>query len=189
MGLSADAADRSSALPADVARSEPRTKPAPVARSGKVWPFHAWDRAEAVTFNQFAIRPSTQLQAYGDEGWSPSLASRKPITQTQATKAVDLVMKTEGGVEVSKCPFPRHAVVLYEGQTPVASINVCFACGDILLWPSWEPAPDWETMTDQQMKAHLARSEEQLKLYERVFPSWEVFFRDELGLSIDARYD
>lgn len=184
-----DAPDPRIAAPGAATPLAPQNKPAPVPRSGKVWPFHAWDRAEAVTFNQFAIRPSTQLEAYSADGWSPSLVDRKPISHAQATKAVGLVARTEGGVEVSKCPFPRHAVVLYEGQTPVASINVCFACGDILLWPSWEPAPDWDAMSDRQIKAAMMRSEQQMKLYDRVFPSWKAFFRDEVGFSIDARYE
>ena len=165
-----------------------RTKPAPVTRTGKVWPFHAWDHAVAVTFNQFPMRGGPQLHAYNEEGWSEHVVDKKPITETQAKKAVELVSRTQGDVSVSKCPFPRHAVVLYEGEVPVASINVCFSCGDILLWPRWEPAPDWDKLTSKQMKEIELRHKKQLALYEKVFPTWQTFFRDELGFPIDAAY-
>lgn len=162
--------------------------PAAVARSGKTWPFHAWDHAEAVTFNQIPMRERVRLYAYDDGGWSPLLVDRKPLTETLAKEAVDLVTRTQGGVDVSKCPFPRHAVVLYEREVPVASINVCFTCGDILVWPDWEPPPDWDKLTDEQRKKQMLRSEKQLKLYEKAFPRWKTFFRDEVGFPIDATY-
>jgi hypothetical protein len=79
-------------------------------------------------------------------------------------------------------------VVLYDGDVPVASINVCFECGDILLWPRWEPRPDYSSMTDKQWKEQELRNAKQIKLYEKVFPKWKVFFQDEVGFSIDAHY-
>jgi hypothetical protein len=81
-------------------------------------------------------------------------------------------------------------VVLYEGDIPVASINICFECGDILLWPRWEqkPEPDWSNLTDKQWKEIELESAKKLKLYKKAFPKWKVFFRDEIGFSIDARY-
>ena len=165
-----------------------KTRPAPVKRSGKVWPFHVWDHAVAVTFNQFPMRPEAQLHAYSDEGWSEHVVDRKPITEAQAKKAVELVTRTQGDVMVSKCPFPRHAVVLYDGEVPVASIDVCFSCGDILLWPRWEPAPDWDKMTSKQRNDLELRRKKQMALYEKVFPTWQTFFRDEIGFPIDAAY-
>ncbi|MBX3205013.1 MAG: hypothetical protein KF764_08080 [Labilithrix sp.] len=163
--------------------------PPPVERSGKVWPFHAWDRAEAVTFNQFGIREDVQLNAYDEHGWSPHLVDRKALDAAHAKKAVDLVTQTEGEVTVSKCPFPRHAVVLYDGEVPVASINVCFSCGDIVLWPSWSPRPDWENITKKQLAELERRSKKQAALYEKAFPRWKAFFRDEVGFAIDGKYD
>jgi hypothetical protein len=161
-----------------------------VTRTGKTWPFHAWNRAEAVTFNQFAMRPGVPLVAYDDvKGFSPHLVDRKPIDQAQAKKAVDLVTQTNGDVSVSKCPFPRHAVVLYEDALPVATINVCFSCGDIILWPRWEPEPDWSNLSDRQTKELVAKRQKQMALYNKVFPKWQAFFRDEVGFAIDGRYE
>lgn len=159
--------------------------PPPVERTGKEWPFHAWDRAEAVTFNRFAMRPGVPLRAYDEGGWSPHVVDRKAVTTAQAKKAVELLARTEGDVTVSKCPFPRHAVVLFDGDVPVASVNVCFSCGDILLWPRWSPEPDWERLTKKERAAIESRREKQLALYDRTFPQWKTFFRDEVGFAID----
>jgi hypothetical protein len=162
--------------------------PPAVERSGKVWPFHAWDRAEAITFNAFAIRPDTPLRAYDERGWSPHVALRKAIDAALAKSAVALVAATEGDVAVSKCPFPRHAVVLYDGDLPVASVNVCFECGDILLWPRWEAEPDWSALSDAQMKAVEAKRARQMKLYEKTFPRWRIFFEKDVGYPTARTY-
>lgn len=169
---------------ADAAAPEP---PPLVERKGKVWPFHAWDRAVAVTFNDFPMRPRTQLRAYDEHGWSPHVTEKKPIDAATAKKAVELVMATNGDVLVSKCPFPRHAVVLYEGEVAVASINVCFECGDILLWPRWEPEPDWDKLGDREMKAIEEKRARQMKLYDKTFPRWKAFFRGDVGFAVDDR--
>jgi hypothetical protein len=185
-----------SAAPIDAGANEGPTAtpdasapPAPVKRTGKTWPFHAWDRAEAVTFNQFPMRRGARLYAYNEHGFSSHIVDRRPLDDARAKKAVDLVTQTNGDVNVSKCPFPRHAVVLYEREVPVASINVCFECGDILLWPRWAQEPGWSNLTDKEVKALELRTAKQMKLYEKVFPKWEVFFRDEVGFPIDARHD
>jgi hypothetical protein len=172
------------------ASAKPEAPPPPVERTGKTWPFHAWDHAEALTFNQFEMQPGAQLYAYDEHGWSKHIVDRKPLDAARAKKAASLVAQTKGGVDVSKCPFPRHAVILYDHEIPVASINVCFSCGDILIWPSWEtgPEPDWEHMTDKQWKSLELKNAAQMRLYKSVFPKWQAFFRDEVGFSIDARY-
>ncbi|MBX3202765.1 MAG: hypothetical protein KF894_31860 [Labilithrix sp.] len=159
--------------------------PSPVERTGKVWPFHAWDRAEAVTFNRFAMRPDVPLRAYDERGWSPHLADRKRMTWAQAKRAFDLVAQTRGDVMVSKCPFPRHAVVLFDGDVAVASVNVCFSCGDILLWPRWSAEPDWEKLTKKERAELERRTNEQLVAYDEAFPRWKTFFRDDIGFAID----
>lgn len=165
---------------------DPSGPPAPVERTGKTWPFHTWTRAEAVTFNQFRIRSEAPLRAYDEKGWSPHIVNHKRLDETLAKKAIEIVTAHEGDVSVSKCPFPRHAVVLFDEDVPVASINVCFQCGDIVLWPRWSPAPDWSTMSSAQQKAQMARNEKQLKRYEQVFPRWKKFFADDVGFSIDV---
>lgn len=167
------------------ADTSPPAAPPPVDRAGKVWPFHPWDRAEAVTFNRFAMRPGVPLHAYDERGWSPHLAERKRLASAQAKSAVDLVTETRGDVLISACPFPRHAVVLFDGDVPVASINVCFSCGDILLWPRWSIEPASEKLTKRGRAELELQRKKQLALYDKVFPQWTSFFRDDVGVAID----
>lgn len=157
-------------VPAAVVPAKPPTP-------SKTWPFAVWDRAEAITYNHVAYGPGIPLRAYdGDSGWSPKIAERRAISGEQGARAVGWVIATRGELEVSKCAFPRHAVVLYAGDTPVGSANVCFECGDILVWPDFEPPP-----TDAQAGR---RQQQQMRGYKQVFPQWERFFRDELGFSL-----
>ncbi|MDC0715498.1 hypothetical protein [Nannocystis bainbridge] len=153
------------------------SKPSEPLTPSKTWPFVVWDRAEAFTFNHLLYGPGIPLRVWdATSGWSPKIVDRKPVTPEQASHAVEWVVATRGDLEVSKCAFPRHAVVLYAGDTPVGSVNVCFECGDILVWPAFEaPAtgPAAERRHSQQMKA-----------YKRVFPQWQRFFRDELGFPL-----
>lgn len=169
----------------------PPPKPSEIARSGKTWPFHSWTRAEAVTFNQFPMRPRVPLVAYGPQGWSPHVVDKKAIPEASAKKAIQIASGTHGEIEVSKCPFPRHAVVYFDGDVPVASINVCFSCGDILLWPSWEAEqPPGEERTEKQREAdHALRLKKANLAYPAVFPKWKTFFRDEVGFAIDEHYE
>lgn len=173
--------------PSEAASAQPEpapSEPAPTADKpstplmpSKTWPFVAWDRAEAFTFNHVAYGPGIPLRVYdATSGWSPAIVDRTPISAAQAGSAVERVVATRGTLEVSKCAFPRHAVVLFAGDTPVGSVNVCFECGDILVWPDFEPpasGPTAERRLRQQMKA-----------YKRVFPEWERFFRDDLGFPL-----
>jgi hypothetical protein len=168
-----------------VAPAAVRPEPAQAApQPSKTWPFYAWDRAEAIVYNQVPYGPNIPLRVYdGDNGWSPRISGRKPISAEQAGRAVEWVVATGGEIEVSECAFPRHAVVLYSGQTPVGTANVCFECGDILVWPDLDPpARDGESAAAAKQRAR--RNKKKLAAYDRVFPQWQAFFRDELGFSL-----
>lgn len=155
--------------------TKPAPKPAPVERTGKTWPFHAWDRAEAFTFNRFAMRPGAPFRVYDDNGWSKHIVDKKPLDAAQSKQALDLVLAGKSELEMTKCPFPRHAVVFFDHDVPVASVNVCFECGDILLWPRW----------GKPEEADYARKQ---KLFDHVFPKWKTFFRDSVGYPIDQKW-
>src|SRR5688572_26452435 len=101
------------------------------------WPAQAWDRAEAVRFN-YAPSDELQLEAYGDDGWNPTIEEREPISREQAELAIARVIALGGSV-LPMCIVPRHAIVLYRGETPVASINVCFSCNGLRVWPELRP--------------------------------------------------
>ena len=142
------------------------------------WPFVQWDHAKAYVFN-LEIGPQLSLYAYNaSKGWNTRIDSEHALTPAQAETAVTLAEMTQGEMLVSKCPMPRHAVVLFSGETPVASINVCFECGDILVWPRWRRDPRWPEKK-QDMHASL------MKAYDRAFPKWETFFGKTLGLDLD----
>lgn len=187
--MSKDTSKDASADPLADASTPPAAPPVKVTRSGKTWPFHAWNRAEAVTFNLFPMRPGVPTLAYDDvRGWSPYLVDRKALDAAQGSKALSFVMQTKGSVDVSKCPFPRHAVVLYEGELPVATINVCFACGDIVVWPEWREQPDLGASTKPKQEEQLIRYRQYMKIYDAVFLKWQNFFRDEVGFPVDNKY-
>ena len=178
-------ADAAAPAPVNAAPSEPVAAPATPLTKTKTWPFVAWDRAEAITYNHVAYGPGIPLRVYDDKnGWSPKIVERKPITPPQGERTVKWVIATGGEVEVSKCAFPRHAVVLYSGDTPVGTANVCFECGDILVWPDLDPPPDYEHWTDAAEKQHERHYRRKLTAYKKVFPQWERFFRDELGFPL-----
>lgn len=172
----ATAPDASSAATED-ASAPLRPEPPPVERTGKTWPFHAWDRAEAFTFNRFQMRPGAPFRIVDENGWSPHIADKKPLDGAQAKQAVDLVLAGKSELEMTKCPFPRHAVVLYDHDSPVASINVCFECGDVLLWPRWGKDDFSESALKQRDK-----------LFAQVFLKWKTFFRDSVGYPIDEKW-
>lgn len=173
------------ASPSEAVAPSPPAVPATPLTKIKTWPFVAWDRAEAITYNHVVYGPGIPLRVYDDtKGWSPKIVERKPITRPQGERTVKWVIATGGEVEVSKCAFPRHAVVLYSGDTPVGTANVCFECGDILVWPDLDPPPDYDHWTDAAQKQHERNYRRKLTAYKKVFPQWERFFRDELGFPL-----
>lgn len=153
-----------------------------------VWPYASWSTAKAYTFNQFRMRPNTSLLVYGDKGWSKHITSQQPILTEQADEAVQLARQSKGSMYVSKCPFPRHAVVLFNTENkPVASINICFECGDILIWP--EVNKTKSEHADLYQKVDPKTGEPAfLKIYDQVYPKWERFFSEKLKMKITDKY-
>jgi hypothetical protein len=119
-----------------LAQAAPDEAPRSVERATSTWPYRAWDRAEAITFNRGKLQHPVKLRVVDGDGWSPEVATRQPMSLKQARRAAALVEVAGGDFLVSNCPLPRHAVVLYDGDEPVGSANVCFTCGDILVWPA-----------------------------------------------------
>jgi hypothetical protein len=156
----------------------PDAAPPPELIASKKWPFFTWDRAEAYVFNLQRFGPGATLFAYNDKGWNKNLVAKKDITNKLANEAIALLRKTQGEMMVSKCAFPRHAIVLFQGEHPVASINVCFECGDILIWPRYSKAANWD---DRKSKMYPKLA----KAYDRAFPKWTKLFEKKIGLPTD----
>ncbi len=145
----------------------------------KSWPFHAWDRAEAYTFNLRRPGPGAKLRVYNEQqGWTESPTKGPTLTKSQAKQALRLIAKTQGQMIVSKCPFPRHGIVFFQGETPVGSVSVCFECGDIMLWPAYSQDPGWE-------ERKSGRFGKLMKAYDRVYPQWKRLFERDLSLATD----
>ncbi len=124
----------------------------------------------------------TNYPAYPPAQAGQAVRMGQSITHEQAQRAASLVNETKGTVEISSCPFPRHAIVFFdEKEKPVASVNVCFECGDILAWP---PYPSKNESGSGLLSGMTRFMEEtgQLKQYDRVFPLWRGLFLDELRM-------
>ena len=150
----------------DVAPIAPEVaSPAPVERTGTTWPFHSWDRAEAVAYNPFEKRHPIQLRAYDDAGWSPHIVERKALPSGAAKQAADLVASTKGDVAVSKCPFPRHAVVFFDKDVP-SPASTFASSGDIWILAAVGDASGagLETMTKKDTREFEAREHQKMKL-------------------------
>lgn len=177
--------DASADAPDAAVRAE--APPAPVERTGKDWPYHAYDRAEAVAFNPYSERNAPadfDEYVYSARGWNHHVTEHRPITLPQAVEAIGLLRVT-GELETTKCTFPRHAVVLYEGTTPVASINVCFECAGLLTWPEWRrPA---EPQINPLSAQALAKWNADVARFDKNLLRWKHFFQDEVGLPVDHR--
>jgi hypothetical protein len=150
------------------------------------WPFQKWSSAKAYTFNFFTIKRGVPLYVYTNhDGWSPHIRSEMEISIEQSARAAFWVNETKGSIDASKCPFPRHAVVFFDAKgKPIASVNICFECGDILVWP-----PYYKDIRDCNAKYDEIdpQTEEPkiLKVYDRVYPLWMDFFQNELRMPID----
>lgn len=145
----------------------------------KKWPFFAWDEARSFTYNLRKPGPGAKLRVFSKrKGWPDKRVSGPVLSKAQAKRALRLLSKTHGEMIVSKCPFPRHGIVFFQGDVPVGSISVCFECGDIMIWPAYSPDPNWEDMK-------YKRAQKDLRAYNRVFPSWERLFETDLGLASD----
>lgn len=172
--------------PSASVRARPVATPTLVAYA---WPGVAWDHAEAVAFNQ--IPYGRGIEGMTLDAWEPahglnaSIVERKPLTPALATRAVELVAITHGGIEVSKCAFPRHGIVFYRGEQPVASVSVCFECGDILVSPDPRAHdPDAKPLTEAELAAAEREYDARLAEHKIAFPRWQALFRDDLGFSL-----
>lgn len=145
------------------------------------WPPSSWKSAKAYAFNQQEFGPGVELFAYKDGTWSTNITQEKELTPEQANDALELTHRLGGTLKVSKCAFPRHAVVFFDAQDqPIASVNVCFQCGDVLVWPPYNTAEDW----NQQRFAQ--QGSEQMPLifeaHEQVLPLWNTLLIEQLTL-------
>ena len=145
------------------------------------WPPTSWTSAKAYSFNQVDFGPGVELYAYKDGVWSTNITQEKELTKQQAHDALELNHRLGGTLIVSKCAFPRHAVVFFDANDqPVASINVCFSCGDILVWPPYSLAADWNQQRfSQQGSGDMPHI---FSAHEQILPVWNSMLLKQMGL-------
>lgn len=112
--------------------------------------------------------PDSEMHAYDETGFSQRLAYRAPLDPEIAQRSVAIAVKEGGELVTTKCPVPRHAVILFDGETPVASINVDLTCNNVLLWPQWPAKP---TSAQQAMAPKVAME---------FIPQWRDVFESQL---------
>jgi len=141
------------------------------------WSKLKYATARAYTFNFGRYGPGNKgLHAYGPYrsksggvvGLNPAIRNSVALTKRQARKALRLVQRVQGDVLVSKCAFPRHGVVFFDDkETPIASVSVCFECGDILVWPKWD---------QRRSKRPKTYSRSFMRKYDKTMVRWKRFF-------------
>jgi len=142
------------------------------------WPPSKWSHARAYTYNFTPYGPGKKLRIWDAKGWSENIKQTIDIDQKQAQTAISLLHRTQGEVQASKCPFPRHAVVFFNGEDPIASINICFSCTDILIHPPYFNDDEQSYGRYEMMGA----GEEPLlfEIHETVLEDWGSYF-DKIG--------
>ena len=148
------------------------------------WPPQEWTHARAYAYNFVPFGPGQQLRVWDEGGWSTNLETQVELTEAQANAALELTHRTLGGVNASKCAFPRHAVVFFdESDQPIASVNVCFECTDIMLWPSYNPDPREAMNKYRELSTTVLDNGEEIDqplvftVHNEVMGKWERLFR------------
>ena len=135
------------------------------------WPPASWTTAKAYTYNFVPYDPRTGTLRVYDGQWSKNVRQTIALSKEQGAAALELTHRTAGEMLTSKCAFPRHAVVFFdEHDKAVASVNVCFSCTDILVWPPYGR----ETL---QMKKY-SNLKKLLTVHDEVLARWRLFFDD-----------
>lgn len=161
-------------------------------KTEKTWPYVKWVSAKAYTYNFFKRRYGVPYRVYSEKkGWSPYIRSVVPLNSEQAKRALQWTTDLRGDFYASKCPFPRHAVVFFnKAGKPVGSVNVCFECGDILVWPPLKRSKQEVAIEQKQNDIYYDKGNpkpDRLKTYDRVFVEWKKYFGRQLGMPVDFK--
>ena len=152
---------------------------APETRSD--WPFTEWKTAKAYAYNMKNFGPGASLFVYRDGEWNSSITTEIALTDSQAQAALELNHRLGGDINVSKCAFPRHAVVFFDdNKQPVGSVNVCFECGDILVWPPYYDKD--EDLSFRYAQSENAELPKFIDFHEKTLPAWEDLLMKTVGL-------
>ena len=156
----------------------PKTREDAGATNGR-WPFRSWAYAKAYVFNFFPVRRGVQLGILEDGRWNPKITLTKPVPKSVAAQVIANVTATKGTFRPSACPFfPRHAFVFFDARDkPVATVDICFQCGDLIVSPDFEKS--WDA------KHGYSVSKADWKAYEAALKSYRTIVSG-LGMPIRA---
>ena len=128
-----------------------RAELATLEHSAKEWPFGAWESARAYTYNFVPMNSHDQMSVFVDTRRNPKIRSEHELSHAQAVALLNRVRELRGTLMVSKCPFPRHAVVFFSDMSePVGEVDVCFECGDVIAWPDYPLSFEERYRTDPE---------------------------------------
>ena len=152
----------------------------------KKWPPQEWSYAKAYTFNFVPYGPGNSNYVYKKDTWNKNTPVSYAINNKQAEYALKLVHKTAGDVETSKCTFPRHGIVYFNEQdTPIASINYCFSCEAVLLWPaylSFEERLERESLAGTKVEGQEWVDPQVVQIYYDLVPAYKHLFFEQLKM-------
>ena len=152
----------------------------------KTWPPQEWSYAKAYTFNFVPYGPGQSLYLYKDKVWNKNTPTSYSINKEQADYALSLVHKTAGNIETSKCTFPRHGIVYFDAQDePVASINFCFSCEALLVWPPYQSIDEQYKRDEIPGKNVEGREWVEplvVQIYYELLPAYKHLFFEQLQL-------
>jgi hypothetical protein len=132
-----------------------------------------WSHARAYTYNFVRYGPRSGRIRVFDGEWNSALRQVITLSKEQAEAALELTHRTAGEILASKCAFPRHAVVFFDAaDRPLASVNVCFSCSDVLVWPRYG--------TQEAQDSKHSNLERFTSVHDEVMERWQLFF-DGLG--------
>ena len=152
----------------------------------RTWPLEDWSYAKAYTFNFVPYGPGNNSFVYRDGTWNEKIEHTVDITKDEADNALELIHHTAGDIESSGCIFPRHGIVYFnEADEPIASINYCFSCEGILLWPHYLDQKDklalYELSIPPKAPDEYAQSMV-IEIYFELEENWRNLFLERLAL-------
>ena len=149
----------------------------------KTWPPQEWTHAKAYTFNFVRYGPGNSNYIYKEDTWNKNTPVPFSINKEQAEYALKLVHQTAGDVETTKCTFPRHGIVYFNAQDePIASINYCFSCEAVLVWPPYQSFE--ERLEKSSLKGTKVEGQEWIDpLYIQIYYVCSHWYGDRSSLS------
>jgi hypothetical protein len=126
------------------------------------WPNVEYTYVKAYTFNFQSPKNGVDHGILSRDGKMAKSVVGEPykITNEKAQQIIETVTENADNtkmliVGLSKCFLPRHAVVFYNGDKPVAYIDMCFECQAIRLFPRVEIDYDKMKYSEKKEKAAL----------------------------------